>query len=71
MDCTQILRSIHEAYGSGRPVESVMRARMAVVRAGIDPESEVMLSPSVEHGRTIYMKHRRGKVASFFRCLLR
>ena len=71
MDHTQILQSIQEAYGAGRSVESVMRARMAVVRAGAESDGDVILSPSMEYGRTIYKKRRCGKVASFFRCLLR
>ena len=71
LDKTQILRSIHEAYGAGRPVESVMRERMAIIRAGVSPEDVRTPLPSVEYGRSIYKKRRCGKVASFFRCLLR
>ena len=72
IDRSQILGLIHEAYVSGRPVESVMRARMAEIRAGNRQQSGgLVLSSGIEHGRTIYMKRRCGKVASFFRCLLR
>ena len=71
LDRTQILRSIQEAYGAGRPVESVMRERMAIMRAGVNPEYASLLMPDMEFGRTCYRKRKCGKVASFFRCLLR
>ena len=71
LDRTQILRSIHEAYGAGRPVESVMHERMAVIRSGGVPEDVQSPLPSVEYGRSVHKKRRCGKVASFFRCLLR
>ncbi|MFT4547028.1 MAG: hypothetical protein ACI9UA_001055 [Pseudoalteromonas tetraodonis] len=71
LDRTQILRSIHEAYGAGHPVESVMRERMAVVRAGVDPANIRVILPSMEYGSSVYKRRRCGKVASFFRCLLR
>jgi hypothetical protein len=71
MDRTQILRSIREAYGSGKPVESVMRERMAAVRAGVCPDEPGAKPPSIEYGRSAYKKRGCGKVASFLRCLLR
>ena len=71
LDRTQILRSIQDAYRAGRPVEAVMRARMTVVRARVDPEREQVELSSMEYGRSVYKKRRCGKVASFFRCLLR
>ena len=71
LDRTQILRTIQEAYGAGRPVESVMRERMAVVRAGVNPEHARSVSLDMEFGATHYRRRKCGKVASFFRCLLR
>ena len=71
LDRTQILKSIHEAYGSGRPVESVLRERMAIIRDGVYSGHAPILLQGSEYGRTVYRKRRCGKVASFFRCLLR
>jgi hypothetical protein len=70
-DRTQILGSIRESYGAGRPVESVMRDCMARMRAGSNPDNGRLLLPDMELGQTIYRKRKCGKVASFFRCLLR
>jgi hypothetical protein len=71
MDRTQILRAIHEAYGSGRPVERVMRECLSVARADGEDRRSQLIVPDLEYGRSIYRKRRCGKVASFFRCFLR
>ena len=52
-------------------MESVMRERMAVVRAGGHCDNVGAMLPSIEYGRSVYKKRGCGKVASFFRCLLR
>ena len=67
MDRAEILKAIQEAYGSGRPVESVMRECMSEVRIGPFGDQ----AAGVEYGRSVYRKRGCGKVASFFRCLLR
>lgn len=71
MDRAEILKAIQEAYGSGRPVESVMRECMSEVRIGAFGDQAASLVPGVEYGRSVYRKRGCGKVASFFRCLLR
>ena len=71
MDRTQILRAIKEAYGSGRSIESVMRECMSTSRARMAGEQYPMMLSDLEYGRAVYRKRRCGKVASFFRCLLR
>ena len=70
-DRAQILRSIYEAYESGRSVEGVMGERMAIVSAGVGSGGTSVLLSSSEYGSSVYKKRRCGKVASFFRCLLR
>jgi hypothetical protein len=71
MDRAEILRAIKEAYGSGRSIESAMRQCMAISRARVVDRQPPMLLPEFEYGRAVYRKRRCGKIASFFRCLLR
>ena len=71
MDRTQILRAIQEAYGSGRSIESVMRECRTIVRNGAGRDQAPSFAPDMEYGRSVYRKRGCGKVASFFRCLLR
>jgi hypothetical protein len=67
----QTLDSLRGTCGAGRPGQNLLRERLLQDRAGVGPETLKLLLQGLDDGRTIYWRRKSGKVASFFRCLLR